>query len=48
MVTITEVSRLTGLTTRALRHYDAIGLLCPADTTVAGVRLYDETGLRRL
>ena len=27
---IQEVARLTGVTSRTLRHYDAIGLLTPA------------------
>lgn len=47
-MTIGEVSRLTGVTIRTLRHYDHIGLLRPAQVTGAGYRLYDEGSLRRL
>lgn len=45
---ISEVARLTGLTSRALRHYDAIGLLRPAWTADGGRRHYEESELLRL
>lgn len=45
---ISEVARATGLTSRALRHYDAIGLLRPAWTTDSGMRHYEERELLRL
>lgn len=48
MKTVKEVSRLTGVSVRALHHYDAIGLLKPTQVTEAGYRLYDDTALRRL
>ena len=48
MKTVKEVSRLTGVSVRALHHYDAIGLLRPAKITEAGYRLYDEENLQRL
>lgn len=48
MRTIREVCRATGLTPRALHHYDAIGLLKPTEVTEAGYRLYDDAALRRL
>ena len=48
MRTVREVSRLTGVTVRALHHYDAIGLLKPTRVTEAGYRLYDDAALRRL
>lgn len=48
MKTVHEVSELSGLSIRALHHYDAIGLLRPAGTTQAGYRLYDEKALERL
>ena len=48
MKSVSEVSRLTGVSVRALHHYDAIGLLTPAAVTEAGYRLYDEENLRRL
>ena len=48
MRTVREVCRLTGVTVRALHHYDAIGLLKPTRVTEAGYRLYDDAALRRL
>ena len=48
MKTVKEVSRLTGVSVRALHHYDAIGLLRPTQVTDSGYRLYDEPALERL
>ena len=48
MRTVNEVSKLTGVSVRALHHYDAIGLLRPTEVTEAGYRLYDDTALSRL
>lgn len=48
MKTVRQVSKLTGLTPRALHHYDAIGLLKPTAVTEAGYRLYDDAALERL
>lgn len=48
MLTVHEVSALTGASIRALHHYDAIGLLKPTAVTEAGYRLYDERALMRL
>lgn len=48
MKTVNEVSKLTGVSVRALHHYDAIGLLPPTRVTEAGYRLYDDTALARL
>ncbi len=48
MKTVHEVSDLTGVSVRTLHHYDAIGLLKPAQITPAGYRLYDEASLARL
>lgn len=48
MKTVKDVSRLTGVSVRALHHYDAIGLLKPTQVTDAGYRLYDESVLERL
>lgn len=45
---IGEVARRTGLTVRALRHYDELGLLVPSERGVGDYRLYDEDDLRRL
>ncbi len=43
-----ELARATGLTIRALHHYDELGLLVPSARTQAGHRLYDEEDVRRL
>ena len=48
MMTVHEVSKLTGLSVRALHHYDAIGLLKPTAVTEAGYRLYGMEELDRL
>lgn len=48
MMTIKEISTLTGISTRTLRYYDSIGLLCPTEKTEAGYRLYDKNALERL
>ena len=48
MKTVREVSRITGVSVRTLHHYDAIGLLKPAQVTEAGYRLYDDAALGRL
>ena len=45
---IGEVATATGLTVRALHHYDQIGLLSPARRSGAGYRRYDDADLRRL
>ncbi len=46
--TIDEVARLSGTTSRALRHYDAIGLLPPRGAAAGGRRLYGRPELLRL
>ncbi len=48
MRTVKEVAALTGVTVRALHHYDEIGLLRPSARTDAGYRLYDREDLERL
>ena len=48
MMTIGEVSRLTGVSVRALQYYDKIGLLSPSVRTEAGYRLYGDESLERL
>ena len=48
MLTVHEVSQLSGLSVRALHHYDEIGLLTPQTRTQAGYRLYSESDLERL
>jgi len=47
-MTVSQVSRLTGVSVRTLHHYDRIGLLHPAEVTDAGYRLYGEHELERL
>ena len=48
MMTVNEVSKLTGVSVRTLHYYDEIGLLTPAQSTDAGYRLYDGDNLQRL
>lgn len=48
MMTVHEVSKISGVSIRALHHYDHIGLLPATEVTEAGYRLYDETALERL
>lgn len=48
MMTVHEVSKLTGVSIRALHHYDHIGLLPATELSEAGYRLYDEAALERL
>ena len=43
-----EVGRRTGLSRKALRHYEELGLVSPATRTDAGYRLYDSEALRRI
>ena len=45
---VKEVAELSGLTVRALHHYDAIGLLEPSARSAAGYRLYSDDDLLRL
>lgn len=48
MMTVNEVSKLTGVSIRTLQYYDTIGLLKPIKYTESGYRLYDDTSLERL
>ena len=43
-----ELARETGLTVRALHHYEAKGLLAPSTRTDAGYRLYSAEDVRHL
>ncbi|MFE4335690.1 MerR family transcriptional regulator [Streptomyces sp. NPDC056831] len=45
---IADVARLSGVTSRTLRHYDEIGLLPPARIGSNGHRYYEEADLLRL
>ena len=48
MMTVHEVSKLTGVSIRTLQYYDKIGLLTPTEYTDAGYRLYDDKALETL
>ena len=48
MMTVNEVSKLTGVSIRTLQYYDKIGLLHPAKYSEAGYRLYDDAALETL
>ena len=43
-----ELAKRSGLTVRALHHYDSIGLLSPSARTDAGYRLYNREDIARL
>ncbi|MET4047115.1 MerR family transcriptional regulator [Rhodococcus sp. 1163] len=45
---IGEVSRRSGVSTRMLRHYDAVGLVKPTGRTSSGYREYSTDDIRRL
>ena len=48
MMTVHEVRQISGVSIRALHHYDKIGLLPATEVTDAGYRMYDDTALERL
>ncbi len=48
MMTVNEVSKLTGVSIRTLQYYDKIGLLKPTAYTESGYRQYDDTALEQL
>ena len=48
MKTVSEVSRLTGISARTLHYYDEIGLFMPSQKNEAGYRLYDDKALETL
>ena len=48
MMTVHEVSRISGVSIRTLQYYDRIGLLPPVRVTEAKYRLYDESSLEKL
>lgn len=45
---IQDIARLSGTTSRTLRHYDSIGLLKPSSVGTNGYRQYDADALARL
>ncbi len=48
MMTVNEVSKMTGVSIRTLHYYDEIGLLKPAKYTDSDYRLYDDAALEKL
>ncbi len=48
LLRIQEVAAETGLTTRAIRYYEEMGLLEPAARSGGAYRLYDDSDLERL
>ena len=48
LLRIQEVAAETGLTTRAIRYYEEMGLLEPAARSDGAYRLFDESDLERL
>ena len=48
MMTVKQVSTLTGVSVRTLQFYDEIGLFQPTEMSEAGYRLYDEHALEVL
>ncbi|HEY7873845.1 MAG TPA: MerR family transcriptional regulator [Actinomycetota bacterium] len=45
---IGQLADAAGITVRALRHYDEVGLLVPSERTDAGHRLYSDSDVARL
>ena len=45
---IGEVARRSGVSTRMLRHYDALGLVRPTGRTTGGYREYSAEDIRRI
>jgi DNA-binding transcriptional MerR regulator len=48
LLKVGELARRTGLTVRALHHYDSIGLLRPSGRSDSGYRLYSRDDVARL
>ncbi len=47
-LTIGALSKLSGVSIRALHHYDQIGLLRPSEIANSGYRYYDDAAIERL
>jgi len=47
-MTIGQLARRTGLTARAIRHYETLGLIPPPGRTQANYRLYDAGAIDQL
>ena len=48
MITIKKAASLTGLSVKAIRHYESRGLLPKPERTDAGYRMYSESDIARL
>jgi len=48
LLKVGDLAQRTGLTVRAIHHYEALGLLAPAQRTQTRHRLYDEASIVRL
>jgi MerR family transcriptional regulator, thiopeptide resistance regulator len=48
LLRVGELAKRTGVTVRALHHYDSIGLLRPSGRSEGGYRLYDRDDVARL
>lgn len=48
MLTIKQLTELSGVSARTLRYYDEIGLLEPSGYSEAGYRLYNQQAIERL
>ena len=48
LYTVGQITKLTGISSRALQYYDEIGLLKPRMRTESGYRLYDKSSLELL
>ena len=48
LLKVGELAKRTGLTVRALHHYDSLGLLRPSGRSDSGYRLYDRDDVARL
>jgi MerR family transcriptional regulator, copper efflux regulator len=45
---VAELAERAGISTKAIRYYEQIGILAPPARTASGYRAYDETALGRL
>ena len=48
LIRVGELASRTDKTVRALRLYEEIGLITPADRTASGYRMYDDANIQRI